>query len=124
MDDADAVMTEEPRQNSSQGERPAENVPGRKRWLPHGRREPRPRKTEIRIEDEVLTTSAEAAPENKQIDKAMAAMGIAQNLKEENVVVARGGGSKSVRMGPAQAARHGDSGGRLEGEGEILLGVS
>ena len=45
--------------------------------------------------------------ENEQNDKAMAAMGIAQNLKEETVVVARGGGSKSVRVGPAQAARQG-----------------
>ena len=34
--------------------------------------------------------------------------------------MARGGGSKSVRMGPAQAERHRDSGGRLEGEGLIL----
>ena len=32
---------------------------------------------EIRIEDEVLTTPAEAALESEQIDKAMAAMGTA-----------------------------------------------
>ena len=35
--------------------------------------------------------------ENEQIDKAIAAMGIAQNVKkEENVIVVRGGGSKPV----------------------------
>ena len=46
---------------------------------------------------------------NEQIDKAMTAMGIAQNLKEEEegVVVARGGGSKSVQVGLAQAGRQG-----------------
>ena len=42
--------------------------------------------------------------DNAQIDKAMAATGIAQNLKmEENVIVARGGGSKSVQAGLWQA---------------------
>ena len=87
VDDADAVLTEEPRQNSSKGERPVENVPGRKRGLPHGRSEPRPWQVEIRITDEVLTTSAEAALENEQIDNAMtavAALGIVQNLKKED----------------------------------------
>ena len=55
--------------------------------------EPRPHQAEIRIAEEVLTILAEAALENQQIDKAMEAMGIAQDLKkEENVVVARGEG--------------------------------
>ena len=58
--------------------------------------------------DEVLTILSEAALENAQIDKAVAAMGIAQNLKnEEKAIVARGGGSKSVQMGLEQAARQG-----------------
>ena len=58
--------------------------------------------------DEVLTFPAEAALENAQIDKAMAAMGIAQNLKEEeNVTVARGGGSTSVQAGLRQATSQG-----------------
>ena len=62
----------------------------------------------MRVADEVLTILAEAALENEQIDKAMEAMGIAQNLKKkENVVVARGGGPKSVHTGLGQAARHG-----------------
>ena len=58
-------------------------MPGRRWELPHGCSEPRPRQAEIRIADEVLTTSAQAALESEQIDKAMAAMGIAQNLKKE-----------------------------------------
>ena len=68
----------------------------------------------IRTADEVLTILAEAALENEQIDKAMEAMGVAQNLQnEESVVVARGEGSKMVLMGLAQAARQG-----------ILAGIS
>ena len=56
----------------------------------------------------MLTILAEAALENEQIDKAMEAMGIAQNLKKgENVVVARGGGPKSVHTGLGRAARQG-----------------
>ena len=48
---------------------------------------------QLRIADEILTFLAEAALENSQVDKAMAAMGIAQILREqENVIVARGGG--------------------------------
>ena len=55
----------------------------------------------------------QAALENEQIDKGITAMGIALNLKEEeNVLLARGGGSKSVQMGLAQHGR--SSGGRLE----------
>ena len=66
---------------------------GRKWRMPQCCSEPRPHQAEIRIADEVLTILAEAALENQQIDKAMEAMGIAQNLKkEENVVVARGEG--------------------------------
>ena len=58
--------------------------------------------------DEVLTILAQAALENEHVAKAMAAIGIAQNLKkEENVVVARGGGSMSVQEGLAQASRQG-----------------
>ena len=64
--------------------------------------------SKIRVAGEVLTILAEAALENEQIDKAMEAMGIAQKMKkEENVVVARGGGPKSVHTGLGQAARHG-----------------
>ena len=48
---------------------------------------------QLRIADEMLTFPEEAALENSQVDKAMAAMGIAQILREqENVIVARGGG--------------------------------
>ena len=73
MDDADVVLTEEPRQNSPpEGEMPAENVPGRKWRLPHGCSEPRFREAKIRIAETVLTTFVEAALENEQIDKAMA----------------------------------------------------
>ena len=61
---------------------------------------------ELRSADEVLTILTEAALENEQVDKAMENMGIAQNRKqEENVVVARGAGSKSVQMALAQAAQ-------------------
>ena len=78
MDD-DAVLTEEPRHNSPpKKERPAEHATGRRWRLPHGCSEPRPRQAQNGIEDEVLTISAEAAVENEQIDKAMAAMGDAQ----------------------------------------------
>ena len=78
MDD-DAVLTEEPRQNSPpEGEKLAEHATGRRWRLPLGRREPRPRQAENGIEDEVLTVSAEAALENEQIDKAVAAVGVAQ----------------------------------------------
>ena len=60
------------------------------------------------IRREILAFPAEATLENEQIDKAMAALGISQNLKkEEHVVVARGGGSKSVQTGPGHAARQG-----------------
>ena len=78
---------------------------------------PRPRQAENRIADEVFAISAEAALENEQIDKAMAATGIVQNLKkEENVVVAPGGGSKSVQWG--------DSGGRIEDKGQVSGGAA
>ena len=106
MDDADEVLRDGP----PQGERTTENVIGRRWGLPHGCSEPRPRQGEIRITDEVSTVLTEAALENEQDDKAMAAMGIAQNLnKEETVVVARGGGSMSVLKSLAQASRQGDS---------------
>ena len=60
----------------------------------------RPLQTKLRIADDILTFLAEAAMENEHIDKAMAAMGIAQKLKEEeNVIVARRGGSTSVQAG-------------------------
>ena len=78
MDD-DAVLTGELRQNSPpEGERPAKHATRRRWGFPLGRREPRPRQAENGIEDEVLTVSAEAALENEQIDKAVAAMGVAQ----------------------------------------------
>ena len=41
--------------------------------------------TKIRVADEVLTSLAAAALENEHIDKAMAAMGIAQNLKRRRM---------------------------------------
>ena len=56
---------------------------GRRLGMPQGCSEPRPQQAEIRIADEVLAILAEAALENKQIDKAMEAMGIAQNTKKE-----------------------------------------
>ena len=69
-----------------------ENLALRMRWgLSPECSEPRPLQTKLRIADEILTFLAEAALEIEQIDKAVAAMGIAQNLKdEENVIVARG----------------------------------
>ena len=49
-------------------------------------------------------TLLEATLENAQVDNAMAAIGIAQNPeKEENVIVARGGRSKSVQTEVGQA---------------------
>ena len=69
----------------------------------------------LRVADEVLTILIEAAVENTQIDKAMAAMGIAQKLKEvENVVVAPGCDSKSVQTGLAQTACQGILAGNLK----------
>ena len=50
----------------------------------------------------------EAVFENEQLDRAMAAMGIAQNLKkEEDVIVARGVGATSVLAGLGQARSQG-----------------
>ena len=105
---------EEPRQNlPHEKKRPTEYVTGSKWGLPHGCSGPRSQQAEIRIADEVLTILAEAALKNEQIDKAMEAMepmgmGTALNLKkEENIVVARGEGSKSVQVGLTQAARLG-----------------
>ena len=71
-----------------------------KRWgLSPGCSEPRPLHRKLRIADEISTKLVEAALQNTQIDKAMAAMGIiAQNLKKkEKATVARGGGSKLVQ---------------------------
>ena len=68
----------------------------------------------------MFTILAEAAPENEHVDKATAAMGIAQKLKkEENVVVARGGGSTSEQKGLAPVVAR-ESGGRLERESNVL----
>ena len=122
MDDGDAVLTGEPRQNSPpEGERAAEHATGRRWELPHGCSEPRPRQAENRIADDVLTIFAEAAVENEQIDKAMAAMGIAQNLKEEeNVVVGARGRIKVRTTGLGASTAAGDSGERLEDEGRIF----
>ena len=108
MDDADAVLTEEPRQNSPpEGERSAGHVTGRRWEVPLGRSEPPTSaggESNRRCSFGDLCRSS--AGKNEQIDKAMAAMGVSQNLKkEENVVVARGGGSKSVQMGLAHIAR-------------------
>ena len=107
---------------ASVGERSAENLLERKWRLPHGCSESRPRQAEIRIADEIMTILPEAALENEQIDKAMVAMGIPHNLKnEDNVVVARGGGSKSVQMGLAQAARQGILAGDSMAKGRHLV---
>ena len=76
---------------------------------------------EVRIADEMLTILAVAALENDQIDRAMTGMGTTQNLKkEENVVVARGGGSKSTHAALGQAARQGLFGVRFETKGRYL----
>ena len=114
-DNGDGI--EELRQNlPHEKERLTENVTGAMWGLPRGCSGPWLQQAEIRIADEVLTVLAEAALENEQIGKAMGVMeameamgmGTAQNLKkEENMVVARGEGSKSVQMGLAQTARQG-----------------
>ena len=70
--------------------------------------EPWPTKTKLRVADEILTFLEGAAFENEQIDMAMAAVGIARNLKkEENVIVARGVGATSVQAGLGQATSQG-----------------
>ena len=70
--------------------------------------EPRPVQMKLPIAHEILTFLAEAALENEHIDKAMAAMGITKNLKEEeNVIAVRGGGSTSVQSGLGHATRQG-----------------
>ena len=64
--------------------------------------------THLRVADEIMTFLGGAPFENEHIDKAVAAMGTAQNLKEEeNVMVAREGGSKSVQAGLGQATSQG-----------------
>ena len=79
---------------------------------------------EIRIEADSLTIPAEAALENEQIDKAteaMETMSTAQGFeKEEDIVAARGEGSKSVQLGLAQAARQGIFCRNLEDESALL----
>ena len=121
MDDADVALADEPRQHAPpQGESTTEIVTRRRCELPHGCSEPRPRQAEIRIADKVFSMLAKAALENEHIDKATAAMGIAQKLKEEEkVVVARGGGSTSEQKGLAPVVAR-ESGGRLEREGNVL----
>ena len=70
--------------------------------------EPWPTKTKLRVADEILTFLEDAAFENEQIDMAMAAMGIAWNLKkEENLIVATGVGATSVQAGLGQATCQG-----------------
>ena len=76
------------------------------------------RQAEIRIADEVLSTSAEAALENEQIDKA-AAMGIAQNLEKEESRGARRWIKVRTNV-PGASSTAGDSVGSLEDEGKIL----
>ena len=81
--------------------------------LPHGRSEPRLRQAENRIADEVLAILAEAALENEQIDKAMAAMGIAQNFEE-------GGESRRDARRWIKVPTHGSgAGGRIEDKGRM-----
>ena len=53
--------------------------PGRRWGLPHGCSEPRPQQTEIQITYEVLSILAEAALENRQIEKAMEALASRRN---------------------------------------------
>ena len=83
--------------------------------------EPWPTKTKLRVADEILTFLEGAAFENEQIDMAMAAMGIAGNLKkEENVIVAREVGATSVQAGLGQATCQGPSAWEFKVHGEIL----
>ena len=60
----------------------------------------------------------EEALEIEHIDMAMAALGTTRDLKgEENVIVARGGGSKSVQAGLGHATSH--LAGRLLDAGQL-----
>ena len=66
--------------------------------------EPWPTKTKLRVAGEILPFLEDAAFENEQVDMAMAAMGSAWNLKEEeNVIEARGVGATSVQAGLGRA---------------------
>ena len=68
--------------------------------LSSGCSEPRPLQMKLRIAHEILAFLAEAALENALIHKAMAAMGIAQNLKEEeNVIVAEEADQRRCKQG-------------------------
>ena len=90
-------LGQEPDEEGPPEENPA---PRMRRRLSPGCSEARPLQMKLRVADKVLALQMEAALQNAQIDLAMAAMGIAQNLKkEENVIVAQGSGSKSVQTG-------------------------
>ena len=68
--------------------------------LSSGCSEPRPLQMKLRIAHVILTFLAEAALENALIQKAMAAMGIAQNLEEEeNVIVAEEADQRRCKQG-------------------------
>ena len=98
-------------------EGPEEILALRMRWgLSLECSEPQPTSTKLRLADEILTFLGEAAFENEQ---AMAAMGTAQNLKEEeNVIVAREVGTKCVQPGLGQSTSQGLCAG-VRDDGEI-----
>ena len=91
-----------------------------RRRLSPGCSEARPLQMKLRVADKVLALQMEAALQNAQIDLAMAAMGIAQNLKkEENVIVAQGSGSKSVQTGSGTSGTPGTPCGEPTNEGKV-----
>ena len=53
--------------------------------MPPACSEARPTSTKLLVADKILTFVGERAFENEQIDTAMAVMGIAQNLSEQNL---------------------------------------
>ena len=59
--------------------------------------------SKLQVADAILLFLGETTSEKEQIDNAMAAMGIAQYLKEENAIVARGVVATSVQSNHGQA---------------------
>ena len=66
------------------------------------------------------TILVEAALENEQVDKALAAMGIAQNLQKRRMSLWRETWIKVCANGLGPSGTAADSGGSLEDEGKIL----
>ena len=79
-------------------------------WEPSSScREPRHRSAAVRVADEIITFLREAKIENRQIDRAMAGTGFKQNLKkEDDVIVTRGPGARSVHLGLSKVAKAAD----------------